>query len=178
MVIVQNGKPEKDGRNARAVNIMERGPHLVSLWPCHFTGVWWPWACQPLLSWPSHANRDIMPPWETEKTHCASGCEHLAWLIGHIQRLGIIWGNRHRRQRVHRKETRLKAGEEALLEPASMPPCCACKRPTGREIDQKETALLTMVESGSSRPGLDSTYALVIIDLRIFSDFFRLLGYS
>lgn len=35
MVIVQNRKPEKDGRDARAVNIMERGPDLVSLWPCH-----------------------------------------------------------------------------------------------------------------------------------------------
>lgn len=68
MVIVQNGKPEKDSRDASAVNVMERGPELASLWPCHFQ------VCDGLRHvspgpWDPPRQMEIECLLEAEKTH-------------------------------------------------------------------------------------------------------------
>lgn len=63
-VIVQNGKPEKDGRDARAVNIMERALDLKShSGPATYSCVMALGMSAPALGDPPPANRDLMPPW-------------------------------------------------------------------------------------------------------------------
>lgn len=72
---------------------------------------------------------------------------------------------------VHRKERRLKSGEEALIEPASSLPCSTCKiSHTEKEREQKETALLAMVGSGSEAR-TNSVCAPATMDLGIFKGF-------
>lgn len=73
---------------------------------------------------------------------------------------------------VHRKERRLKSGEEALIEPASNLPCSACKMSHTEEREQKETALLAMVGSGSEAR-INSVCVPATMDLGIFKGFLK-----
>lgn len=96
-----------------------------------------------------------------------------AWAVpGRTQSLGILGGTEVQ-DRVHRKERRLKSGEEALIEPASNLPCSACKMShTEKEREQKETALLAMVGS-ESEARINSVCVSATMDLGIFKGFFK-----